>query len=164
MTTFEPGTVAELLIGSERVRAIVRDDEWLIVGHSYFKSIAVGNEALIDDVRPLVVLDLDGIAPEAIVKALRDKDAGTNGTGWARVADQIEAQTKPQRIPEPGLWGVVTFNMSFDVPGARSSSGWAVRRLTDGEADWQDGAGHYWAWNELVDPVLVRDGIEDSAS
>jgi hypothetical protein len=154
--TYEPGTVAELLIGSERVRAIVRDDEWLIVGHSYFKSIAVGNEALIDDVCPLVVLDLQSFDRVRVVEILREY---AEGHGWGvldNLADQIEAQTKAPRIPEPGLWGVVRDDLGYEWVrvGADHSSQWEWLRTDEGNrADFQT----------IRYPVLVRDGMEDGA-
>jgi hypothetical protein len=146
MSTYEPGTVANLSIQGEKVRGIVRDDEWLIVGHSYFKSIAVGNDALIQDIRPLVVLDLDYIRFERygmpqILHLMRTDHR------LAPMADQIEAQTNPPRIPEPGLWGVVTDN-GDDTWVCTEPGRWT--RIVDGVE---------WPWVDIADPVLIRDGI-----
>ena len=143
MTIYEPGTVAvATAYGAEGVRVfrVEGSHPWRSANTAY-----TDNE--VTDIRPLVVLDLDGIAPEAIAKALRDKDAGTNGTGWARVAEQIEAQAKPPRIPEPGLWGVVTDN-GDDVWVCTEPGRWT--RIADGVE---------WPWVDITDPVLIRDGV-----
>jgi hypothetical protein len=36
---------------------VSEDNRWIIIGHSFFKSICVGNDALISEARPLVVID-----------------------------------------------------------------------------------------------------------
>jgi predicted XRE-type DNA-binding protein len=48
----------------------------------------------IADARPLIVLDTNALSARIIADILRD-------SGYAGVARQIEAQTKPARIPEP---------------------------------------------------------------
>jgi hypothetical protein len=70
------------------------------------------------------------------------------------LADQIEAQTKPPRIPEPGLWAVVE---------AHTEDGEERRRFVHHE-DAHDGRawerrGVRRAWSDLIDPVLVREGV-----
>ena len=57
----------------------------------------------ITDARPLITLDLEDhgrVNAANLAQVLRED-------GYPYLADQIEAQTKPARIPEPGLWGVV---------------------------------------------------------
>jgi hypothetical protein len=73
----------------------------------------------------------------------------------APMADQIEAQTKPPRIPEPGLWSVVEAGAGR-IP---------IRRWVHHEEGWWVAdTGDRLRWEDLEDPVLIRDGIEDGAS
>lgn len=74
----------------------------------------------------------------------------------------MSAQTKPPRIPEPGLWGVVEAGHEH-LDGRRSKF---VRVATTGIAQWVErGAEADWStWDRLIDPTLVRPGIEDGAS
>lgn len=64
--------------------------------------------------------------------------------------DQIAAQTKPPRIPEPGLWGVVESHIKDDV---------ARRWVNYGEGIWRNGYGNHVTWDELIDPELIREGL-----
>jgi hypothetical protein len=78
--------------------------------------------------------------------------------GYGNIADQIEAQTRPPRIPEPGLWGVVE----------ASVGGW-----TDGPSRFVNFGGSWIAkspfgtkhasWSDLIDPTLIREGVESDA-
>jgi hypothetical protein len=73
-----------------------------------------------------------------------------NAAGVARrVADQIEAQTQPPRIPEPKVFGVVR---AIGRDGIRRE--W-VRTLNG----WSDGYSVH-PWSTLGDPILVRPGLE----
>lgn len=70
------------------------------------------------------------------------------------------AQTKPPRIPEPGQWGVV--KASFDPtrngePHKAIKDGAFVRHGNVWRAV-RDGYG--CSWDDLIDPVLVREGVE----
>jgi hypothetical protein len=94
----------------------------------------------VTDVRPLVVLDLSWAdSVPVLIDQLR-------GAGYVYLADQIEAQTKPPRIPEPGLWGVVEDGGEQWVRGLE---GW-VRATSQGM---------HMNWYDLIDPVLVREGV-----
>ena len=73
------------------------------------------------------------------------------------IADQIEAQTKPPRISEPGIGGIVRAGLVglADRPAklrVRLPQGW-VNLEADGVHI------NSWDWSELVDPVLVREGV-----
>ena len=74
--------------------------------------------------------------------------------GWDLTADQIEAQTKPARIPEPGLWGVV-----------EASSIYVNDRLTyvhhnkPGPWAWATQSRGSCKWDDLIDPTLIREGL-----
>lgn len=106
----------------------------------------------------VVVLDLDAIeVPEIVVSHLRGERCSSRAPGrlacpWAwAVADQIEAQTKPRRIPEPGLWAVV----KADTKG-RSGNGEHIN-IGAGWLAASDGKVRTWA--TLIDPTLVREGV-----
>lgn len=101
----------------------------------------------ITDARPLIVLDTkdsNGTLYHQLVAYLRRG-------GWGITADQIEAQTKPARIPEPGLWGVVEAS-SMDYSSRRT-----YLHSLDGK--WGSVKG-FNRWDRLLDPTLIRDGIE----
>jgi hypothetical protein len=109
----------------------------------------VWNPDCITDARPLIVLDLDD--PQRLVTILRANCL------WG-LADQIEAQTKPARIPEPGLWGVV----EAVARGCGQTRFTFVRvSLEASLGQWVDVEdGSSLDWSELIDPTLIRDGIE----
>ena len=117
----------------------------------------------LSNIRPLVVLDLEVIGKHLptrgdwseVVHSLRHKkDPAAFFTTNLRIAEQIEAQTTPPRIPEPGLWGVVEAGHAL-VP---------TRRWVHHEEDrWIADEGTVTYWPDLIDPVLVRDGIEDAS-
>ena len=113
----------------------------------------------ITDARPLIVIDLSGVNVLAFTDDLR---GGLGGTVACNVADQIIEQTKPARIKEPGLWGVVeaTFlNQRTRQPFLRDNikenvgGGWVAiygppgtdKRRVD--------------WDSLIDPTLIREGL-----
>jgi len=107
--------------------------------------------------KPVVVLDLepmyDGVDMGGwsyVVNTLRDESSKAVMTR-GDIADQIEAQTKPPRIPEPGLWGVV------DAGAGRIP----VRRWVHHEEDWWVAdTGDRVMWGDLEDPILVREGVQ----
>jgi len=113
----------------------------------------------ITDARPLITLDLGDWHPETIkafAAKTRSTVSDTSAVKFAQwLADQIEAQTKP-RIPEPGLWGVVRSLV-------RESGGEPLTwvRDTHGVYPWISTAPGWTPrqWADLIDPVLVRDGI-----
>ena len=111
------------------------------------------SDVQVTDARPLIVLDLDD--PRRLARLMRDN-------GLLGLADQIIEQTKPARIKEPGLWGVVeaTFlNQRTRQPFLRDNikenvgGGWVAiygppgtdKRRVD--------------WDSLIDPTLIREGL-----
>jgi hypothetical protein len=166
MSTYEPGTVAVATVrGVPNVR-VIRDDRkeaWLsgatIDGFQWHLE-----RTHVTDVRPLIVLDIKAANPDANPEvALANLLGALNrGTIVCRgAARQIEQQTKPPRIPEPGLWGVVEAHPR--TKGTRPVR--FVRDSMSADEPWvaiADGSG--WDWDDLIDPVLVRPGIEDGAS
>ena len=163
MSTYPAGTVAVATVkGKPNVR-VMRSAPFRNTPN-WASSVSVdGNwwfrDDEVTDVRPLVVLDLDEqpFPKSGLEEFLRNLRYGTIAKDW--LADQIEAQTKPPRIPEPGLWGVVEAKYG-DTPVrtfVRERDGWSS--LTN-----PGRAGVMCDWDRLVDPVLIRDGIEDGAS
>ena len=173
MSTYEPGTVAVVTwdnapkasqrLGRSDVtteRAIyTTDDHWSLMSgwqHNIGKDVPT-------DVRPLVVLDLDGYDGERAVTYLRNlaresrdifgESPSPRGKLANLIADQIEAQTKPPRIPEPGRWGVVSVENRHGL-----TDYW-----TRGYGGWFSESGHTLEWASLTDPTLVRPGIEESS-
>ena len=108
----------------------------------------------ITDARPLIVLDLEN--PAAVVRSLRTATRYSDEVlpYLDQVAASIEAQTKPARIPEPGLWGVV-----------EASSIYVNDRLTyvhhnkPGPWAWATQSRGSCKWDDLIDPTLIREGL-----
>jgi hypothetical protein len=156
MSTYEPGQVAVATVrGVPKVR-VIRDghkDAWLsgatIDGFQWHLE-----RTQVTDIRPLVVLDLADFAWAA--KVLRHPMVKALGTR-TRIAEQIEEQTKPPRIPEPGLWGVVKARAS-----KADRQDYSFIKHADGS--WFCPAdGQPYGWSQLIDPTLVRPGIEDES-
>ena len=106
----------------------------------------------IENPSPLIVLDLcEGVRRDYVLEILR-----AARHGWTHdVADQIEAQTKPARIPEPGLYGVVYAH----ALGAQIRQLF-IKVLEDESLCWidvEDATGV--DWDDLIDPTLVREGL-----
>jgi hypothetical protein len=100
--------------------------------------------------RPLIVLDMKGMSPTPILTGfLREQ-----GYDW--LASQIEAQTEPARIPEPGLWGVVEASSKW-FDGRREYVRIRPTLGTKGEWHGEHGAAE---WSVLIDPILIREGVE----
>jgi len=107
-----------------------------------------------EDARPLIVLDLED--PRGAVAQIRSYFAHQDDVPayMEQVADQIEAQTKPARIPEPGLWGVVvasSFYESTRLPYLHED-------ISPGAAVWSSVNGRI-AWDDLIDPTEIREGL-----
>jgi len=109
----------------------------------------------ITDARPLIVLDLEypQIAVRALEMAFRDHTNGDARTIYRSIADQIEAQTKPARIPEPEKWGVVYARLV-------NASIWESWLRHPGEGWHPIRGGVATRWDDLIDPVLIREGVE----
>ena len=156
MSDYKPGTVAIATVrGVEGVRIYRASAFWYDTDGG---TIHHSRRDLIADVRPLVVLDL-GENPSWFVLALKRVEEASHGHRSAagpidrnrlmNLADQIEAQIKRPRIPEPGQWAVVEALIGGEVfTFVNRGSGWVCV---------DDGA--LWEWDRLIDPVLVRDGV-----
>jgi hypothetical protein len=154
MSTYEPGQVAVATVrGVPNVRVLRsggdREAFWIAPTRTCGDRYHADSD--VTDIRPLVVLDLDDFAWAA--KVLRHPMVKALGTR-TRIAEQIEEQTKP-RIPEPGLWGVV----SVERPDGLTDY------YTCGPGGWFSERGEHFNWESLPGtPTLVRPGIEDGAS
>jgi hypothetical protein len=154
MTEYKPGTVAKAT-----VRGVPDVTAFAFVAGAWVSAEDVGDTRVhgpskVTDVRPLVVLDLDGLVrPDTLVNWFRHNSLCGSIAVAESVANQIEAQIKPPRIPEPGLWGVV------EAPTQRGGYVWQwVHHPKD---VWLNAEGDSCPWAKLVDPVLVRDGVTE---
>jgi hypothetical protein len=151
MSTYEPGQVAVAT-----VRGVPNVRIWRTPFSNWVSERAILQETahvdrVVTDIRPLVVLDIPiDVIPHKMARALRKYD-------FLWLADQIEQQTKPPRIPEPGLWGVVEASVKEHDQRLR----W-VRLGDNYRPDDRDEYDRLWC--DLIDPILVRPGIEDGAS
>ena len=161
MTEYAEGTVAVATVrGVPGVRvfrtASSTDDSFSVWRHAEVKGRWLTHPGEVADVRPLVVLDLKAANPHGVPSIVLENLLSTlrnsEYLGCEGVADQIEAQTKP-KLEEPGLWGVV----EAGVQGSTERHHY-VRRGTDGY--WYTIRGAQRSWSELVDPVLVREGVD----
>ena len=169
MTTYEAGTVAVVTWDNASVaqrdrgksdlrseRAIrTEDGYWALTSHHLH---CIG-DSTVTDIRPLVVLDLDD--PSGTVASLREGAADDLWTGEAAaciesIADQIEAQPMPPRIPEPGLWGVVRDATGEEWVRTGPTQHTSYEWLNTETADSDD-------WAGIKAPTLVRPGIEDES-
>ena len=128
-------------------------DVEVLTGHlvGYYLDDDVVSAIKVDDItdaRLLIVLDLgERQRREYVVEILREaRHAWTNA-----VADQIEAQTTPARIEEPGLWGVVKAGWPDDI-------GAPCHWMRD-EYGWTSHGGTTLPWERLIEPVLIREGV-----
>jgi hypothetical protein len=123
------------------------------------------NTEHVTDVRPLVVLDLDEFPilrnPSGMEHWSADVRIERPGMAafFTKLGETIKAQTKPPRIPEPGLWGVVE---AHTVGNADRRQFGRIPESDDQHWIESDAMG-WFLWDDLVDPALVRDGIEDGA-
>jgi hypothetical protein len=151
-TEYAPGTVAMATVRGVKDQRVMRDDEgdWHTVKQIGDYGFHPANE--VTDIRPLVVLDLED--PAETVRHLRAAYSPWDVVD--HVADAIEAQTNPPRIPEPGLWGVVTARVDYtnDSPATRYKFVRTQPQL------WIAERGGQYEWDDLIDPVLIREGIE----
>jgi hypothetical protein len=170
MSVYKPGTIATATVrGVEGVRVMWTGGsaagQWVaeraVAGQPRRLPSYWVDSGEITDIRPLVVLDLDAANPYGIPEVrLSNLLEQLRGKGATRVclaiADQIEEQTKPPRIPEPGLWGVVSAHINgkqgpqATYKWAHAPWGWEAIGSTQATRKWED----------LIDPVLIREGVE----
>jgi hypothetical protein len=181
MSDYAPGTVAIATVNGTkgvkvfRYRDVYGHNRWdsqePIMGSGSF-SVVVHDDKDVTDIKPLVVLDL-GHHPAMYVHALRwvEHQSGQgepfvpspanerNDACW--MADQIEAQTKPPRIPEPGLWGVVSARLTEECQAENCKGPLAGDFIHSTDGSWRNAdTGFGVVWLELDSPTLVREGVQ----
>jgi len=153
MSGYQPGDVCIATVrGVKGVRVMRRTDHW-ITGNRV-SAECVHHNTYVTDVRRLIVLDLDAVdlrgGNSDVVADLRDPES----MYAARyIANEIKAQTKPPRIPEPGLWGVVEAGV-VELPHVVRGPFVHVD-----DTVWSSRGGACFQWDDLIDPVLVREGV-----
>jgi len=162
MSTLEPGIYRATVRGvPDQVVMFDRSDTQPhvrsidAVGGNYWHEVDS-----ITDARPLIVLDLDD--PAEFVTALvgtssgNPADTDSDDMRLYALANMIREQTKPARIPEPGLHGVV----EAKSPRWDQVPQWTRYTTGDGNREqWIATNGETAAWRNLIDPVLIRDGL-----
>ena len=155
MSALEPGLYRATVRGVADVTVLIADSGF---GHTikrYATSACSGPDYVhgpekITDARPLILLDLayPGDAVNALKMAARD---GTNGDArpiYRAIADQIEAQTKPARIPEPKHIGSLVMASTT----GRDSIGVWTKFSEVGLFQWITPGGVIRQWSNLIDP------------
>jgi hypothetical protein len=150
MTDYKPGTVALIHLRDGSVVRAFRTDlnrgvrAWTGVDLRYFLQSDI---VRIDPLVELNPIFLSGPSGEvaAALRLLGNRAA-------THIADQIEEQTRPARIPEPGIWGIVEASISVD-PKRR-------KYVRHSAGTWFSMARGLFEWDDLIDPVLVREGVE----
>ena len=100
------------------------------------------------DARPLITLDLHDYSPGNLAGLISAIDRA----GHVTVAQSITQQTKPARIEEPSLWGVVKASWPDTL-------GPTCHWVRD-EYGWTTHGGTTLPWGRLVNPVLIRAGVD----
>ena len=70
----------------------------------------------------------------------------------------IKAQTKPERMAEPERFGAIVEARLKEWETARRHR-WALVDVDSMFGDWHAKGGYRQHWSDLIDPVLIRDGI-----
>jgi len=152
MSTYEPGTVAVAT-----VRGVPNVRIWRTPFSNWVSERRVGDDTAhvdhrVTDVRPLVVLDPDDMDTlDRLVTLFHESWSGCEGSRGIGLAGALRNLEKPPRIPEPGLWGVVS----------DSSGNFWVCNEPGRFTRTHDGVN--WPWVDIDSPILVRDGIEETS-
>jgi len=162
VSALEPGLYRATVRGVADQIVMVTDaeDGWTMTEIARATGHALSD---ITDARPLIVLDLVSSQVDYLRHALNRWIEWSSLTDEKRtlagLLGQIEAQTRPTRIPEPGVWGVVeagipshTLRRKFVRLDSPTRSVWV----------WIDADGSSSArfiWDSLIDPTLIREGL-----
>ena len=153
MSEYKPGTVAVATVrGVPNVRIVRGDGHWAIAANTDDFIMDRHSDGLVADVRPLVVLDLDEFDRAEAAECVRGHRADDCRV-VERIADQIEAQTRPPKPPEPqGLGAVVE-----DAEGER----W-VRLDSDMYPWFAQGSRDFSAWDHIAAVRVLSEGVTDA--
>ena len=169
MTDYKPGTVAVATVRGIEGTRIFRTGwpargKWIVAETSLPKTLWL-DPSDVTDVRPLVVLDPENPSLRYFVQSWKSvapqEESGTETTVRAAryIADQIEAQIKPPRIPEPG-WSEKVLAHTLDDPTPREYVRFTISRNQFSTRQWYGhGGSQAQRWDDLIDPVLVREGV-----
>lgn len=165
MSECAPGAVAVATVRGVKGVRVFRYTTGGWVSGERVNATRLHGDHVVTDIRPLVVLDLDPTLitedmgarrnePQRFVDMLREAADNFFSTEAARlarkVADQIEAQTRPPRIPEPGIGHFVN---------ARKPDRTHANFVRITKRSWVElGDGGGWDWDDLIDPVEVEGG------
>jgi hypothetical protein len=110
----------------------------------------------------LVTIDADHPGVQYLVKQWVPIYSGLSDRSTAATAvylrDQIAAQT---RIPEPGLWGVVSARLTEECQAENRKGPLAGDFIHCTDGSWRNAdTGFGVTWLELDNPVLVREGVQ----
>jgi hypothetical protein len=159
----EAGRVYKAMLDSVQDQIIMGAESCLGIGVVCAKPVrgflTHGLDA-VEDARPLILLDLFGMHPSYVVKTLRESVSSEpcwHGTPTLQlIANQIEAQTEPAKLEEPGLWGVVTATLApTDEPTTYVRE--TIRTSGYGWVDLENGCAV--DWTDLINPTLIRAGV-----
>lgn len=155
--TLEPGRVYRVTVrGETNVLVIARSDGTVTTSEPLGGYWSHGADE-ITDARPLITLDLRDPA-DAVREIRAVADAARHICEWEVVdiiADQIEAQTKPPRIPEPDQIGAL---VKASQVGECDGSDRVWVRFSYGTDCWIDSLSHIRSWSDLADPELYPFG------
>jgi hypothetical protein len=154
MSELKPGFYAATLDGETRQGVLCDEGDFSFLVDGGFDCVGIRD---VTDARPLIVLDLatddrHGFVqrnPSILADFLRD--------AYPALADQIEAQTKPARIPEPGWDGKV---LAHTDRNSRRREFVRFSKLSK-LYTWSDGDSQLGSlpWEVLIEPALVREGV-----
>jgi hypothetical protein len=156
MSDYTPGTVAIATVRGVKGVKVLRgvDGNWS-VSSSLNGQYWHGGET-VTDIRPLVVLDPDSDLMRRFMKF------GHQGCSVSRdLREEIAAQIKSPRIPEPGLYGVVSARLTEECQAENRKGPLAGDFIHSANGLWQNvNTGFGVTWLELDNPVLVREGVQ----
>ena len=147
MIALEPGLYRATVRGVAGESIVLVGDD----GNSTFSLDGEGNVRrcyVFTDARPLITLDISDYSSENLASLISAIDR----TGHVTVAQSITEQTKPAKIPEPSLWGVVK------AAGWPDNLGPMCHWVRD-KYGWTNHGGTTLPWGRLVDPMLIRAGV-----
>jgi len=154
MTNLTPGLYKATIDGDDVPILVDESHAHTLDGRTIHRS----RGDILHNARPAIAIDLCGLEPTLMLREMREGLPVRDSLAWPKIIDQIEAQTKPPRIPEPTLYGAVSARLSDESSEVLMfvrihGSGSRVSRWICEED------GSIRAWNELIEPTLIREGI-----
>ena len=116
------------------------------------------NDDHVTNVRPLAVLDPEDDRVQAFLEMCNWLVVNKETQNLHRLIREQLAPPKPPRIAEPG-WGAIVKATLTDID---SLSLWQRHWMGPRSAWVSQKHGAACQWDDLIDPVLIRDAMEDS--